>query len=439
LFTLATAPRRLFAALAVALLVVPTTATGGRAADIAPGGGGVIAADSPVLVRTEPGFDAPAAGEAAPGAWVTVVSGPHYDADGNAWYETDAGGFVPTWAVGEGAVAAQEAAAEPVSEEAVAYEEAAPAEPVYEDPAAVSEEPVYEEVPAEVASEEPVAAEAAPVYEEPAVEPAPVYDEPAAPAYDPNAVVATAWIGGTNGDGAVCRAGMGFETAEVGWLAEGEPVSVIGDTAGEWQPVNCQGQAAFVHASFIAWEQPTTMSSDAAGDDWVNADPAAEAAALDAAEEQRGRRGKDDRGNGNGNGNNGGGEEPAPSGGGSGQAIVDFAMQYVGYPYAYAGEGPHAFDCSGFTMYVVRETLGTNITHDMFTQVGMGQSVSRGELQPGDLVFFENTFRRGLSHAGIYIGGGQFVHAENESTGVVVSDLNSDYYGSRFYGATRLT
>ena len=113
-------------------------------------------------------------------------------------------------------------------------------------------------------------------------------------------------------------------------------------------------------------------------------------------------------------------------------------MQYVGYPYAYAGEGPYAFDCSGFTKFVIQNTLGMDITHDMFTQIGMGQSVGMNELQPGDLVFFANTFRPGLSHAGIYIGGGQFVHAENESTGVMVSDLNSDYYGSRWAGGTRL-
>ena len=122
----------------------------------------------------------------------------------------------------------------------------------------------------------------------------------------------------------------------------------------------------------------------------------------------------------------------------SGQSMVSFAMQYVGYPYAYAGEGPYAFDCSGFTKFVAQNTLGIDITHDMFTQIGMGSSVDRGGLVPGDLVFFANTFRPGLSHTGIYIGDGQFVHAENESTGVVVSDLNSDYYSSRWYGATRL-
>jgi cell wall-associated NlpC family hydrolase len=89
-------------------------------------------------------------------------------------------------------------------------------------------------------------------------------------------------------------------------------------------------------------------------------------------------------------------------------------------------------------MFVVKKTLGIDITHDMFTQYEMGQEVGQGELQAGDLVFFKNTFRRGLSHTGIYIGGGEFIHAENESTGVVISALNSDYYGSRWYGAVRL-
>jgi cell wall-associated NlpC family hydrolase len=74
----------------------------------------------------------------------------------------------------------------------------------------------------------------------------------------------------------------------------------------------------------------------------------------------------------------------------------------------------------------------------MFQQVQDGSPVSRSDLQPGDLVFFDDTFRNGLSHVGIYIGNGQFVHAENESTGVVISDLDSDYYSSRFYAARRL-
>ena len=129
--------------------------------------------------------------------------------------------------------------------------------------------------------------------------------------------------------------------------------------------------------------------------------------------------------------------EPTAPSSGSGSALVNYAMQYVGYPYVWAGEGPYGFDCSGFTMYVVQNVLGKNITHDMAVQISMGTPVGRGSLQPGDLIFFQNTFQFGLSHVGIYIGNGQFVHAENEQTGVRVSDLNSDYYSSRWYGAAR--
>ena len=116
---------------------------------------------------------------------------------------------------------------------------------------------------------------------------------------------------------------------------------------------------------------------------------------------------------------------------------MSFALQFEGYPYVYAGEGPYAFDCSGFTMFVIRNTLGIDVPHDMRVQYQMGRPVSRDELQPGDLVFFANTLHPGMSHDGIYIGGGQFIHAETESSGVRISDLDAEYYSSRWYGAVR--
>lgn len=67
-----------------------------------------------------------------------------------------------------------------------------------------------------------------------------------------------------------------------------------------------------------------------------------------------------------------------------------------------------------------------------------GRRVSRGELQPGDLVFFQNTYIPGLSHGGIYIGNGQFIHAADERSGVVASSLSDPYWESRWLGATRL-
>jgi cell wall-associated NlpC family hydrolase len=142
---------------------------------------------------------------------------------------------------------------------------------------------------------------------------------------------------------------------------------------------------------------------------------------------------------GSGSGTSGGTTGGSSSGGATGNAIVDYAMRYLGYPYVWATHGPSSFDCSGFTYWVVLNVLGRDIGAGTWTQVSAGASVSRSNLQPGDLVFFQNTYTAGLSHVGIYIGNNQFIHAENESTGVRISDLNSSYYSSRWYGAVRLT
>jgi len=231
--------------------------------------------------------------------------------------------------------------------------------------------------------------------------------------------IGTAYISGTNGDGAVCRPSPQRGDGKLAVIPEGDTVDVRGEAVGEWQPVDCAGVGGYINTSFLAW-QPVEL-------------------------EQHSGRNRDNNDNGGGGGGKVNNSEPAANSGGgggggsaSGQQIASFAQQYLGYPYEYAGEGPYAFDCSGFTKFVIMNTVGIDITHDMFTQVGMGQSVGESDLQPGDLVFFANTFRPGLSHTGVYVGGGEFVHAENESTGVVESDLFSDYYGSRWYGGTRI-
>jgi cell wall-associated NlpC family hydrolase len=75
----------------------------------------------------------------------------------------------------------------------------------------------------------------------------------------------------------------------------------------------------------------------------------------------------------------------------------------------------------------------------MFAQARAGVPVVPADLRPGDLVFHQNTYQAGLSHAGIYIGGGRFIHAANASTGVIISDLWDGYWGSRFYTARRVS
>lgn len=126
----------------------------------------------------------------------------------------------------------------------------------------------------------------------------------------------------------------------------------------------------------------------------------------------------------------------APAGDASG--ISNFALQFVGTPYVWGGNAPGGFDCSGFTQYVVANTVGIDIGQGTHGQPGFGTWVDYGAWQPGDLVFFANTYGPGVTHVGIYIGNGEFVHAENYGTGVTISSMYSDYYSAHYYGATRL-
>ncbi|MBO4830878.1 MAG: C40 family peptidase [Oscillospiraceae bacterium] len=127
------------------------------------------------------------------------------------------------------------------------------------------------------------------------------------------------------------------------------------------------------------------------------------------------------------------------------QQIVDFALQYVGYPYVYGASGPYSFDCSGFVMYVYGQ-FGYELYHGATGLYNRyGTYVDRADLQPGDLVFFYGFYDGDgdfcVNHVGIYIADGQFVHASNSSTGVIVSDMNSVYgswYNDEYVGAKRI-
>jgi len=120
-----------------------------------------------------------------------------------------------------------------------------------------------------------------------------------------------------------------------------------------------------------------------------------------------------------------------------GSSFVSVALTYVGSRYRFGGMSPKGFDCSGFVAYVFTKA-GKPMSRDMSTQIRSGTRVSTKDLQPGDLLFFSNTYKRGLSHVGIYIGNGRFVHAENESTGVTVSSVWSAYWAAHYAAAVRV-
>lgn len=120
--------------------------------------------------------------------------------------------------------------------------------------------------------------------------------------------------------------------------------------------------------------------------------------------------------------------------------IVAAAKQYLGTRYVYGGSSPSGFDCSGFTMYIY-EKFGYSLPHSATSQwqSGLGTKIwGINALQAGDLVFFCDPSRsngKACSHAGIYIGNGQFIHSSSSSSGgVIISDLTSGYYNNYFVG-----
>lgn len=115
--------------------------------------------------------------------------------------------------------------------------------------------------------------------------------------------------------------------------------------------------------------------------------------------------------------------------------VVRCAYNLIGKPYVYGAAGPNEFDCSGLTQYVYK-TTGENLSRTTYTQVKEGVEVSRNDLAPGDLVFFNTNGY--MSHVGIYVGNGSFIHAPRTGKPVMVSSLNEGYYCERFAAARRI-
>ena len=127
-------------------------------------------------------------------------------------------------------------------------------------------------------------------------------------------------------------------------------------------------------------------------------------------------------------GGSSGGSAPPPA---THSSVVSVALQYLGVPYVWGGASPSGFDCSGLTMYAYAK-VGVSLPHNAAMQYGMGTPVSRSQLAPGDLVFFS-----GLSHVGMYIGSGRFVHAPHTGDVVKISSLSEYWYSTTYVGARR--
>lgn len=188
----------------------------------------------------------------------------------------------------------------------------------------------------------------------------------------------------------------------LGQLNKGD--EVYGLDLGEWFEFDFNGNKAYVSKAFLSSEKP------------VVEEPKEEPQQQEQEQQEQ--------------------ETPSyPTNSSAVETVVNAALAQVGKPYVWASSNPSVgFDCSGLTSYAFRQA-GININRIAADQYSNGTPVSKDNLVRGDLVFF--SYGGGIGHVGLYIGNGQFVHAANYSTGVIVSNLNG-YYSNVYAGAVRV-
>ena len=131
-------------------------------------------------------------------------------------------------------------------------------------------------------------------------------------------------------------------------------------------------------------------------------------------------------------------ESEKPSSSKNVQAVIDLAYAQIGKPYNWGSEGPKSFDCSGLMRYIFQNGADINLPRTSKAQSQYGTTVSRSNLKPGDLIFSSTDGSGTVSHVGIYIGGGQMIHAPKPGDVVKVSSINSSYWNDVYLWAKRV-
>jgi cell wall-associated NlpC family hydrolase len=122
----------------------------------------------------------------------------------------------------------------------------------------------------------------------------------------------------------------------------------------------------------------------------------------------------------------------------TGHKVVRQALAYKGTRYRYGGTTKRGLDCSGLVARVWSDLKMKKIPRASSALYNSGKPVHLAELRPGDLVFFKNTYKRGISHVGVYAGSNKFVHAAGRHQGVTIAKLSDPYYQLHYAGARRL-
>lgn len=255
------------------------------------------------------------------------------------------------------------------------------------------------------------------------------------------------------------RSGAGTDTAIMDTLPSGTAVIVEADTGSGWYKVNYSGISGYMSAEYLDFSEEMELSASgsvSATDVNLRSGPGTSSSivrvtSLGEAVEILGVSGSWYRVSAGGDTGyirsdyvslSGGSSEDSPvavSGGSIGEQIAAFAKQFLGTPYVWAAESPEeGFDCSGLVSYCF-QSFGYSTNRTAATLFNNGRAVEKSELQPGDAVFFRSDGSGYISHVGLYIGGGQMIHASSSAGEVVITNIeDSDYYTRNYVGARRI-
>lgn len=120
-----------------------------------------------------------------------------------------------------------------------------------------------------------------------------------------------------------------------------------------------------------------------------------------------------------------------------GESIVEYGKKFMGVPYVFGGTTPSGFDCSGFLQYIYKNAAGISLPRTTGEQYKVGISVDKNDLQPGDLIFYANTYKKGISHVGVYAGDNLVLNATS-SSGITLVSMDNSYWGPKYAGAKRV-
>ena len=205
------------------------------------------------------------------------------------------------------------------------------------------------------------------------------------------------------------RKGPAIGYSRVGKLSKGTEVTVH-STSNGWSQITANGVSGYVSSAYLSSSKPATASQ-----------PAQTSAPASSSEEKTVS------------------SDVAQYNSASASSIISLASQQIGKAYVWGAQGPNSFDCSGLTYYVYKNA-GITLPRTSSAQSQYGTTVSKGSLQAGDLVFFDTSGPNNgvVTHAGIYIGNGQMIHASSSKGKIVQVSIQSSYWNKAFVTAKRV-